>query len=171
MSPDRPPPDPPDETGDDLSRADPRTRAATLRLARKAAAPPAQRVLVIDDDEEDRHVIARALRKARPEIEIIEAGSALEGLDRLEADDPSLVLLDLRMAGADGFAVLSAAKTGKRRPEVPVVVLSTSDNPDDVRRAYRLHANAYVQKPATMDEYERLARRLVDFWIETAMRP
>ena len=51
-----------------------------------------------------------------------------------------------------------------------MVVLSTSDNPDDVRRAYRLCANAYVQKPATMDDYERLARSLVDFWIEATVR-
>jgi CheY-like chemotaxis protein len=129
------------------------------------------RVLVIDDDEDDRRVVARALRKARPDVEIIEAGTALEGLDRIDADQPALVLLDLRMGGADGFAVLSAAKSAGRRPEVPVVVLSTSDNPDDVRRAYRLHANAYVQKPATLDAYERLARRLVEFWMETAVRP
>jgi CheY-like chemotaxis protein len=162
MQPDRPSPEP--------ASADDDT-AATLKLARKAVGAHGDRILVIDDDEADRHIIARALRKARPGIEIVEARSALEGLDRLDADAPTLVLLDLRMAGADGFAVLSAAKAGTRRAETPVVVLSTSDNPDDVRRAYRLNANAYVQKPSTMDDYEKLARSLVDFWMGTTVRP
>ncbi|HUG60828.1 MAG TPA: response regulator [Methylomirabilota bacterium] len=138
------------------------------RTARRPQAPV--RILVIDDDEADRLVIARALRKVRPGIQIVEATTAAEGLDRLDEAAPDLVLLDLRMPGVDGFSVLKSAKTGAERADVPVVVLSTSSNPDDVRRAYRLNANAYVQKPSTLDEYERLARRLVDFWVETAVR-
>jgi CheY-like chemotaxis protein len=132
--------------------------------------PAPERVLVIDDDAEDRHVIARALRKARPTVRITEAATAAEGLDQLGADRPDLVLLDLRMAGDDGFAVLERAKMGAGRSDVPMVVLSTSGNPDDVRRAYRLNANAYVQKPGSLAEYERLAIRLMDFWLETALR-
>lgn len=127
------------------------------------------RVLLIDDDEADRMVIARSLRGACPGVTVMEAGNGEEGLERIAADDPDLVLLDLRMPGFDGFDVLSRVRSGAGSEALPVIVLSTSDTRQDVHRAYSLHANAYLQKPGSMAAYDELARNLVRFWFETAV--
>ncbi len=156
-------------------RGDPPRRAPDLRPAgpRRGASAPGRSacVLVIDDDEDDRVVIARALVRARPRLQVVEATTVAEALSMIVEHAPAFALLDLRMDGTDGFEVLAASRGGSGRPRVPLVVFSTSDSPDDIRRAYELGANAYVQKPASLADYERLARRLADFWIDTVARP
>lgn len=140
------------------------TEAPELRRSRDT-------VLVVDDDDADRMVIGRALRRVSPGLRIEEVASAREAVSRVVEIRPALVLLDLRMDGIDGFEALARLKSAERTVEAAIVVLSTSAAPEDVREALRLNANAYVQKPASMAEYEELARRLVVFWLETALRP
>ena len=83
---------------------------------------------------------------------------------------PDLVVLDLDLPKLPGLELLDRVKTDDHLKTVPVVVLSSSENPDDVARAYRRHANAYLVKPGNLDEYETLVERLEAFWLH-AVKP
>lgn len=77
---------------------------------------------------------------------------------------PDLVLLDLGLPGISGFDVLSALKQDERLKLIPVVVISNSEQQQDLVRAYRDAANAYVVKPANLDELRRVVQDTVTFW-------
>ena len=84
---------------------------------------------------------------------------------------PDLVLLDLRLPGQDGHSILKRLKTDPDLGRVPVVILSSSQSPEDVDRAYRLHANAYVRKPVDLDTTADLLAALKRFWADHAILP
>jgi DNA-binding NarL/FixJ family response regulator len=121
---------------------------------RRAAAV---KILVCDDHP----VFREGLRDALADLsaEIVEAADCAGALRRLEADpDIELVLLDLAMPGADGWTAFKALRS--RHPTVPVVIVSASDAPADVRRALDQGASGFVPKSATL-EVLRSALRLV----------
>jgi CheY-like chemotaxis protein len=105
--------------------------------------------------------------------------SVADDTDRSVADDtdrsgdgraptvpPDLLLLDLNLPGKSGFEVLEAVREKRRFDEMPVVVVSSSENPADIRRVYAESANAYVTKPPDPDEYIQMIVAAVRFWIE-----
>lgn len=126
-------------------------------------------MLLIDDDESSRYLMTRSLLAVAPDLEVVEAESADEGLLRLADSQPDLVLLDLNMPGIDGVQVLHRVRGDDRRANCPVVVLSASDDERQVAKAYGHHANAYVLKPDSMEDYWHLARSLCDFWLREAL--
>jgi CheY-like chemotaxis protein len=78
-----------------------------------------------------------------------------------------LILLDLNLPGKSGVDVLQTVRDESRFSSVPVVVVSSSENPDDIRRVYERSANAYVTKPTDPDEYIQMIVATVRFWIAT----
>lgn len=82
-----------------------------------------------------------------------------------EAPRPHLVLLDLNMPRKDGRTTLAEIKADPALRSIPVVVLTTSENLDDVRESYRAYANAYVTKPLELDELSAKIAALSDFWL------
>lgn len=135
---------------------------------------PVDRILVIDDSPEDTALIEMSFETSgvEAEVEVIHDGrSALDAL-RSNADRrPGLVLLDLNMPGMDGLEVLTALRADAALTDLPVVILSTSDHRDDIRRAYERGANAYVTKPMSFEGLCAAARELHHFWFEVATRP
>ena len=77
-----------------------------------------------------------------------------------------ILLLDLKMPRVDGFDVLHSLKQAQRLRCNPVIVLSSSQEPTDIRRAYELGANAFVQKPRDLDGYRKIIHCLREFWLE-----
>lgn len=128
-----------------------------------------RRLLIIDDDEVDRLCTVKALRRALPDIDIIEAEDGVEGLKRIRVDAPDLVILDLRMPGVSGFDVLAQAKNGGPSKRIPILMFSTSDLDTDVARCLDLHANAYLRKPDSMAAYNQLAESICRFWFQSAV--
>ena len=88
-----------------------------------------------------------------------------------DAKLPGLILLDLHIPKIDGRRLLRQIKTDDALLHIPVIVLSTSGNEDDIIEAYRLHANAYITKPLSVSDFEDVIRRIRQFWIETAVYP
>jgi chemotaxis family two-component system response regulator Rcp1 len=88
-----------------------------------------------------------------------------------ESPRPSLILLDLNLPRKDGREVLAEIKDEKQLRTIPVVILSTSTNPDDVRRAYELHANCYFAKPGDVDSLMKLGTMLETFWLKSVLLP
>ena len=84
---------------------------------------------------------------------------------------PALVLLDLNLPRKGGREVLAEMKGERSLQCIPVVVLSTSTNPDDINTAYRLQANCYIVKPGDMDSLVELTSLLERFWFQTVWLP
>ena len=131
------------------------------------------RVLDAEDNEDHLFLTTLALQsRADVDVEVIAVRDGMEAIEYLTgdgttppADDPpDLVLLDLSMPRRSGLQVLADIKHDERLQSVPVVVLTSSDQPDDIRQSYDLGANSYVTKSGDLSQ-------LVDYWIRTACLP
>jgi two-component system nitrate/nitrite response regulator NarL len=106
------------------------------------------KLLIIDDHPVLRDGLASLLRQVGPDTVIVEAPDAHEGILLAERQtDLDLVILDLTMPGMPGFEALS--ELGRKRPDLPVIVLSSSEDPKDVRKALSSGALGYVPKSAS----------------------
>lgn len=117
-------------------------------------------VLITDDDEDDRHFLKQAIDRHLKQATVCEAHNGEQAIKCLNEEaikaDFSLVLLDVNMPGMDGFEVLQAIRGSKSLNSIPTVILSTTGNPDQVKKAYQLGANAYIQKPHSFDGYNSI---------------
>lgn len=124
-------------------------------------------LLVADDDDEDVLLLEQALAEAGWSGELLRARNGRELLARLAhlgLDRRLLVLLDLRMAGLGGLAALRRLKADPGSSAIPVVVLSGMDSEGEAAAAYSAGASGYLRKPARLEGYGELARRLLDYW-------
>ncbi|MFY9887313.1 MAG: response regulator [Streptosporangiaceae bacterium] len=117
-------------------------------------------VLLVEDDPGDALMATETLELARKNgrFHVVADGqSALRFLRRTgeyaAAPSPRLVLLDLNLPGLSGLEVLAEIKSDPELRIIPVIVLSSSRHPDDIRRSYAAHANAYVVKPVDFDGF------------------
>lgn len=136
------------------------------------------RILLVEDNPGDVELTRIAFRRAKLENQldvVVDGEEALEYLfqrDRYrDAHRPDLVLLDLNLPGTDGREVLRQVKGDTSVCEIPVIVLTTSESPGDVRAAYQSHANAYMTKPPNMEGLGQLVRRLEDYWFNGVTLP
>jgi two-component system, NarL family, nitrate/nitrite response regulator NarL len=105
------------------------------------------KLLIVDDHAIVREGVAAMLRQAGPDTVVLQAGDGAEGVQLAETHpDLDAVFLDLQMPGTDGMSAVP--EFGRRRPALPVIVLSSSEDPADVRRALSLGALGYVPKSA-----------------------
>lgn len=105
------------------------------------------KLLIVDDHPVVREGLAALLRQAGSETTVLLAGDSVQGLALAEAHaDLDAILLDLAMPGGDGLAAI--AEFGRRRPELPVIILSSSEDPRDVRKALAAGALGYIPKSA-----------------------
>jgi len=135
---------------------------------------------VAEDDADDRLLLEEAMRAGGFREDIRFARSGSEVMDYLqrrgayaggEAPRPSLILLDLRMPGMDGFEVLAALGERPRLRPIPTVVLSTSDDAADIERCYELGANSYVVKCFKFDELVERMRGICRYWLTLSSLP
>jgi CheY-like chemotaxis protein len=128
------------------------------------------RVLVAEDNDDHLFLATIALQSAKDvEVEVIGVHDGVEVMDYLQSEGgetapPDLVLLDLSMPRRTGLQVLADMKGDDELSRIPVVVLTSSDQPDDIRTSYDLGANSYVIKSGDLSA-------LVDYWVETAALP
>jgi chemotaxis family two-component system response regulator Rcp1 len=78
---------------------------------------------------------------------------------------PDMILLDLNLPKKDGREVLAEIKGDRDLGRIPVVVLSTSEAEDDVRKSYDLHANCYISKPMDLDHFITVVKSIEQFWL------
>jgi len=132
-------------------------------------------VLLVEDSPEDRELALRAFKKANLTnlIEIARDGAeALEFLfcegayaDRKFEDGPKLVLLDLKLPKIDGLEVLRQIKGDPRTKSIPVVVLTSSKEQQDVIESYSLGVNSYIVKPVNFERFVAAVRDLGFYWL------
>lgn len=124
------------------------------------------KIVIVEDDEGHSILIERNLRRAGVNNPIRLIGNGREAIDYLqkEASDidlaSTLVLLDLNLPELDGMQILERMKSDARTKMVPIIVLTTTDNPKEVRRCYELGCNVYVTKPVEYDMFCESIKKL-----------
>lgn len=126
-------------------------------------------ILLVEDNPMDVDLTLRAFKKrnlANP-VEIARDGEeALDWLKKWEggAPLPAIVLLDLKLPKVDGLEVLRQIKAHPVYRSVPVVILTTSSQDGDIRRAYEIGANSYIVKPVEFDKFMEVAVQIEMYW-------
>ena len=138
-------------------------------------------ILMADDDEDDRLLTQDALAESRVlnELHFVEDGvELLEYLERKgKFEDksisprPGLILLDLNMPRMDGREALEAIKANPNLKGIPVVILTTSKQEEDMVKGYNLGAASYITKPVTFDGLVELMKTLGKYWVEFVELP
>ena len=129
------------------------------------------KILLVEDNAADIRLTKEVLQESKivSSLDVVRDGvEAIEFLKRRgkysNANRPNLIILDLNLPKRDGFHVLEEIKKHEELKRIPVVVLTVSDNKDDLIKAYNLHANCYVIKPLEMKEFYRIINSIVNFW-------
>jgi two-component system, response regulator len=141
----------------------------------------AVRILLVEDDEGDAELALRALAKAGTGAGVRHVADGEQALDflfgrgRFEgkpgAGSVRLVLLDLKLPKLGGREVLTALRAHPSTRTLPVVVLTSSMLPADVRDCYRAGANSFVVKPVEFSRHERTLRQLAEYWTGLNVTP
>jgi len=131
------------------------------------------RILLVEDDPKDVELTLTALEDYNLANEVIVARDGEEALEYLYSrgkfktrsnDNPSVMLLDLKLPKVDGLEVLKQIKSEEKLRMIPVVVLTSSKEEKDMVASYKLGVNAYVVKPVDFHEFVNAIKELGVFW-------
>jgi two-component system response regulator len=132
-------------------------------------------ILLVEDNPRDAELTIRALKKKNLANSLHHVEDGVEALDFLFTrgkysdrdinDGPKVVLLDLKLPRIDGLEVLTAIKADERTRAIPVVIITSSAEDPDVKKAYQLGANSYVIKPVQFDAFMEAMVRVGIYWL------
>ncbi|HOJ20946.1 MAG TPA: response regulator [Armatimonadota bacterium] len=132
-------------------------------------------ILLVEDNPDDIELTLRALRKNNIANKVVVARDGVEALDYLfgtgayagrDIDgQPQVVLLDLKLPRMDGLEVLKRIRADARTKLVPVVILTSSREEQDLIEGYRSGANSYIRKPVDFDQFTEATRQLGLYWL------
>lgn len=131
-------------------------------------------VTVVEDSDEDFVALNRVLRMAFPHLRVTRyrcGEDLLEQLARRDERLPALIVLDLNLPGLDGREVLRRLREAPRTRHVPIVILSTSSHPRDVRLCYEQGANAYHVKAMNFGAFREGVETFIRYWLERVRLP
>ncbi len=122
-------------------------------------------ILLVDDESAHATLVERNLRRVGFTNDIVKLENGQQALDWLDNVEPvanvtPFILLDINMPVKNGIEVLAAIKGNKKTCHIPVVMLSTTDNPEEIEQCYKLGCNAYITKPIVHDEFQEKIREL-----------
>jgi CheY-like chemotaxis protein len=132
-------------------------------------------ILLVEDNLEDLELALRALRKANLTNRILVARDGAEALDfifgegvhagRKIEESPKVILLDLKLPKVDGLEVLQRIKSDPRTRTIPVVVLTSSREQNDIVESYKLGVNSYIVKPVNFERFAEAVQQLGMYWL------
>jgi len=130
-------------------------------------------ILLVEDNEDDIALTRRALEKTDFKSNVVVAHDGQEAIDFLfvtdansESNLPIVMLLDLNMPKIGGLEVLRRLRSDERTKNLPIVVLTTSDEQNDISESYNLGANSYIQKPLDMNDFFIAIQDLQSYWMK-----
>lgn len=132
-------------------------------------------ILLVEDDPDDEALATRAMQRHRILNTVVVARDGVEALDYVfctgsyaDRDPtalPAVILLDLKLPKIDGLEVLRRLRADTRSRHVPVVILTSSDEQQDIVRGYSLGANSYVRKPVDFTQFSDAVQQLGLYWL------
>ncbi len=135
-------------------------------------------ILLVEDNPGDVRLTKEALKEAKVINHLTVLKDGVEALAFLrregpyaKAPRPHLILLDLNLPKKDGREVLAEIKDDEQLKRIPVVVLTTSQNEQDVLKTYNLHANCYITKPVGLNQFITVVKSIEDFWLGIVVLP
>ena len=135
-------------------------------------------ILLVEDSPDDVELTMEGLKEGKILHDLHVAVDGVQALEFLQhqgeyvnAPEPDIILLDLNLPKKDGREVLAELKSDPDLKRIPVVVLTTSKDEDDVVKAYDLHANAFITKPVDLDQFLGVVRSVKEFWLDVVTLP
>ncbi|RAM49153.1 response regulator [Mastigocladus laminosus UU774] len=135
-------------------------------------------IFLVEDNKADIRLIQEALKHSMIPHQIIIVRDGMDAMAYLRqegeyanAPRPDLILLDLNLPKKDGREVLAEIKTDPRLKRIPVVVLTTSHNEEDIFHSYDLHVNCYITKSRNLSQLFQIVKGIEDFWLSTVTLP
>ena len=128
----------------------------------------ARPILLVEDSPDDQELISRALKRAHVSNPVVIANDGQEALYLLHGTAkplPALVLLDLKLPRINGFEVLAKLRADPRTKNLPVVVLSSSSEMEDINESYDIGANSYIRKPVSITQFNEAIAQVVTYWL------
>lgn len=135
-------------------------------------------ILLVEDNPADVRLTIEALKEGKIKNNLHIANDGEEALDFLfkrnnfeNAIRPDVVLLDLNLPKIDGKTVLQKVKSDPELKRIPVVVLTTSKEEEDIIKSYDLHANCYITKPLGLGNFIEVVKNIESFWFTIVKLP
>jgi two-component system response regulator len=132
-------------------------------------------IMLVEDNPDDEDLTMRALKKHNITNQVVVSHDGVEALDYLfgtgsrkgqtPINMPALILLDLKLPRMSGFAVLQKLRANAMTRMLPVVILTSSKEEQDLINSYQLGANSYVRKPVNFHEFAEAVRQLGVYWL------
>jgi CheY-like chemotaxis protein len=132
-------------------------------------------ILLVEDNPDDVELTRRAFRKNNIMNELVVARDGIDAFDRLFGEGPyrggishalpTLVLLDLKLPKMDGLEVLQKMRSDERTRYIPVVILTSSREEQDIINGYRCGCNSYIRKPVDFEQFMEAVQRLGMYWL------
>lgn len=132
-------------------------------------------IVLVEDNADDEELTLRALRKSNISNRVVVARDGAEALDYLllrgphagrdQREVPQVVLLDLKLPKVDGLEVLRTLRADPRTKALPIVILTSSAEDQDVIAGYNLGANSYIRKPVDFTQFVEAVRQLGLYWL------
>lgn len=136
---------------------------------------PTPIILLVEDNADDELLTVRAFKKSNVANQIVVVRDGVEALDWLLGREehasrdttvqPQVILLDLKLPRMDGMEVLKNLRQDRRTAHIPVVVLTSSKEKEDVIKSYELGANSYVRKPVEFEKFVEAVKSLGVYWL------
>lgn len=135
-------------------------------------------IFLVEDNRGDIRLIQEALKTAAAPCDVEIARDGMEAMAYLRQEGdfagsprPDLILLDLNLPKKDGREVLAEIKADPALKHIPIIVLTTSRNEEDIFKSYDLHVNCYISKSRNLAQLFKIVRGIEAFWLETATLP
>lgn len=135
-------------------------------------------ILLVEDNKADIRLVQEALKNSSIDYQMVTARDGVAAMAYLrqeseyaEALRPDLIILDLNLPKKDGREVLAEIKTNSQFKRIPVIVLTTSKNEDDIHQSYDLNANCFITKSRNLNQLFTIVKRIEEFWLTTVTLP
>jgi chemotaxis family two-component system response regulator Rcp1 len=135
-------------------------------------------IFLVEDNKADIRLIQEAFKNSSIPHQVVTVRDGMDAMAYLRQEGeysnalrPDLILLDLNLPRKDGREVLAEIKTDPLLKRIPVVVLTTSRNEDDIFHSYELHVNCYITKSRNLNQLFQIVKGIEEFWLSTVTLP
>lgn len=129
------------------------------------------KILMVDDNDADIYLTKRAFEKSKINATLDAVYDGEEALEYLEKNLPSLILLDINMPKMNGFELLEIIKSNEHYKHIPVLMLTTSSDQEDIFKSYSRYASSFISKPVKIENFVNAIKSIENYWVSFVKLP